>query len=115
MQRLLSYQHAKNADERTDRQTAFQLYIVDKGKNSFEGHLLGHIWFHVLIHTYLFDDFLVVLMIAIAGGELAGVVRVLIPIKLVVVGATKTNCLLVLLVFEATKTNCCCAIVPVSI
>ena len=29
MHRLLSYQRANNADGRTDRQTAFQLYIID--------------------------------------------------------------------------------------
>ena len=81
----------------------------------FEGHLLWHVWFHVLIYTYLFDDFLVVLMVPTAGGELAGIMRVLIPIKLLVVGATKTNCLLVLLVFEATKTNFGCAIATGSI
>ena len=29
MHKLLSYQRAKNADGQTDRQTAFQLYIIE--------------------------------------------------------------------------------------
>ena len=32
MQTLLSYERSKNADGRTDGQTAFQLYIVDEAE-----------------------------------------------------------------------------------
>ena len=60
------------------------------------------VWHRVLIYTHLFDDVLVALMV-VAAGELAGVVRASIPVELLAVEATRTDCSLVPPVFKATE------------